>query len=158
MSSTRSRGNVAAAVSRALRKQGITVLPSGSTRMREGVRVSSFTGVAASVSVDLDAPGQARRLTDHVIEALHAAGYRTTRHHDTTLSVEKGDPADSTDSRHIYPTRQEDGAITMPPISGVEVRTVPGADRMTVGALDLSCEDAVKLAEQILYLATGQVR
>lgn len=87
MSSLRSRANFAAAVSRKLRAAGIRPLPSGTSRMREGVRVTTDAlDNTANVSVDIDLPRKAARIANQIEEVLVAAGYTVSRNpHDELL-------------------------------------------------------------------------
>lgn len=68
----------ASAVSAALRRAGFSPLGSGTSRMREGIRVSSSLH-AVTVTVDLDHSGKADRMAADVEEALTAAGYAAQR-------------------------------------------------------------------------------
>jgi hypothetical protein len=87
MSARRSAGAFAAGVTRALRGQGLVVLPSGTPFSREGVRVRASSTDRAAVSIDLDQPGRATRLANEVAELLAEAGYATERstHTDTII-------------------------------------------------------------------------
>lgn len=99
-SARRQAASFAATVSRVIRRGGIQTLGSGTSRMREGVRVTGHGPSKARVHVDLDAPSAALRLTDDVVAVLHEAGYRTERTDDNGLYVHKGGTAaTSTDTR-----------------------------------------------------------
>lgn len=76
----------AAAVSRFLATKGIRPLPSGTSRMREGVRVSGSLGTV-SVSVDLDSDRDAKFLTDEIVAELVAAGVAHVRVDDSHVRV-----------------------------------------------------------------------
>jgi hypothetical protein len=89
MAMSRTSAAFAAGVSRALHKQGITVLGSGTPYTREGIRVRKFMDHSASVTVDLDAPSAAKRLADAVEEALTTAGYLVERRHDTAMWAQR---------------------------------------------------------------------
>lgn len=68
----------AAAVSRALRRQGFRPLPSGTSRNREGIRVSQSPGHVA-VTADIDRTGNATELVDEMFQALASSGYHVER-------------------------------------------------------------------------------
>lgn len=87
------RGSIAPGVSRALAKAGMRPLGSGSSRMREGVRVSRGLQGGAYVHVDFDSAGAAARRTDELAPILETAGYKVERVSDSILSVTKGGPA-----------------------------------------------------------------
>lgn len=90
----------ASAVSRALRKQGIRPLPSGTAPLASGIRVIRGTQQTARVWADFDVDSIARRRMDVVVQALHEAGYRTTRTTDSWLTVHRGGTSNSsTDER-----------------------------------------------------------
>lgn len=89
--SSKTAGSFAAGVSRALTKQGLRPLPSGTPITREGVRVGRFSDTRASVRVDIDAPVRAKRTADDIAEALAAAGYAVERRTDTTMYVERAE-------------------------------------------------------------------
>lgn len=79
MKTIRSNRSRAAAVSRFLAKAGHRPLPSGTSRSREGVRVSP-TGVDGDVFVvvDWDTPAAAARRALELTELLNAAGFSAT--------------------------------------------------------------------------------
>lgn len=68
----------AAAVSRALKRQGFSPLPSGTVRRREGIRVSQSPRHVA-VTVDLDNASRATELADDLFQALVASKYHVER-------------------------------------------------------------------------------
>lgn len=76
-------------VSRHLRNQGVTVLASGSSRSREGVRVQRGwlnTSAEATVFVDLDNERHAARLSEAIADLLTRGGYTVDRNtHDATI-------------------------------------------------------------------------
>jgi hypothetical protein len=85
-------GAFAAGVSRALTKQGMRALPSGTPITREGIRVRpGHTDGTAAVSVDIDLPLKAKRTTDDVVIALWLSGYQPTRSTDTLVTVVRAD-------------------------------------------------------------------
>lgn len=89
----RNRAARAAAVTRALRAADIVVLPSGTPRSREGIRVSAKSGASALVSIDLDTPSLRARVREVVVEVLAAAGYaiRPNPEADWLLTVNRED-------------------------------------------------------------------
>lgn len=76
----------ASAVSRALRRRGFRPLPSGTSRNREGIRVSQAHG-HVTVTADIDRLGNATELVDEMMQALAACGYRVERMSATRLWV-----------------------------------------------------------------------
>lgn len=82
----RSRGSFAAGVSRALIAAGLRPLPSGTSRTREGVRVSAALPGTALVAVDIDAPTKAERTARDIAGVLSEAGYTiAVNPHDSLL-------------------------------------------------------------------------
>jgi hypothetical protein len=77
----------AAAVSRALSRAGLRPLPSGTSRTREGIRVTRAAPGAAWVNVDMfDHPRDALYLAAEAAKALRAAGFTAELNkHDRTL-------------------------------------------------------------------------
>lgn len=77
----------AAAVSRTLARAGLRPLPSGTSRMREGIRVSrGIADVVARVIVDFDDEAAAARRSVEVEEILSTA-YTVERTGPTSLAV-----------------------------------------------------------------------
>lgn len=64
----------AAAISGRLRKAGFNPLGGGSSRDREGLRVSGST-TSVRVCADLDSPNAARRMAADAADALRGLGY-----------------------------------------------------------------------------------
>lgn len=72
---TRSTQAAAAAVSRILASAGERPLPSGTTRRREGIRVSASVSGISRVFVDHDNEREAARRSEALEEILKQAGY-----------------------------------------------------------------------------------
>lgn len=64
----------AASVSRTLASNGLRPLPSGTSRNREGIRVSR-SSVGVRVVIDLDSPREAALLTQEVTATLRGEGF-----------------------------------------------------------------------------------
>lgn len=80
----------AAAVSRTLARSGHRPLPSGTSRMREGIRVCrAAPGMrySAIVSVDFDQDAAAERRADDLETILRDAGFRVERTGSAQLTV-----------------------------------------------------------------------
>jgi hypothetical protein len=85
-------GAFAAGVSRALTKQGMRALPSGTPITREGIRVRrGHLDGHASVSIDIDLPRKAKRMGDDVVIALWLSGYEVERATDTQIRVTRAE-------------------------------------------------------------------
>lgn len=78
MTNRRSAQARAASVSRTLRTGGLNPLGSGTSRMREGIRVKASLSYTL-VSVDVDSSRQAERLIQDCIAILTNSGYRADR-------------------------------------------------------------------------------
>lgn len=94
--STAASQSLAGALSRHLRTQGVVVLASGTSRMREGVRVQRSVGgpaPTASVHVDFDGTSHARRVADAIVEILDRGPWVVTRNSElpTILYVTRKD-------------------------------------------------------------------
>ncbi len=75
---SKSDSSRAAAVSRALRAGGLSPWGSGTSRAKEGIRVTAGILGWTTVIVSIDAPGQRDRVAADVIEVLGDAGYAVT--------------------------------------------------------------------------------
>lgn len=89
---THARAARAAAVSRALRRAGISPLGADARQDLEGVRVTGSILGATNVVIDLDAPARRARVAENVTRALQAAGYTVTADAEAPwdLTVKKG--------------------------------------------------------------------
>lgn len=76
-------------VSRTLAAAGERPLPSGTSRMREGIRVSSYGGGRVAVAVDQDNDREATARADDLVSILEDAGYTVERQRPTYLVVSR---------------------------------------------------------------------
>jgi hypothetical protein len=83
----RATGAKAASVSRTLAQAGVRPLPSGTSRMREGVRVRRSTGDRVLVSVDLDSANDRMLLEDEIVAVLRAEGFSVEILSDSTYAA-----------------------------------------------------------------------
>ena len=81
----------AAAVSAALRRGGLRPLGSGTSRMREGIRVSKFSVGAVRVGFDFDSDRLADRLCSDAFEILTTSGYQVDRPADYAALIVRRD-------------------------------------------------------------------
>jgi hypothetical protein len=99
-------GISASSVSRDLAALGVRPLPSGTSRMREGVRVTGSLGTVR-VSVDLDSENMARRRADDIEEALRGKGYTVERASEQAVVV-RGRATEARPSSPQTPARSGD--------------------------------------------------
>ena len=71
----RRAGAAAASVSRTLASNGLRPLPSGTSRNREGIRVTRTTAERIRVGIDLDSPRARAVVEDEVVNVLRAEGF-----------------------------------------------------------------------------------